>query len=338
MRRSLPILAAACLGVLARPIPSAGQEQPAPDPKNDPVLNDPSVQERADEIRRRPAAPEGVAPTQTPSAEPRAKPSEGLAPNDFAVRQAPLRREGTFLVRQRGSLVRLDSGDAAFVFHRDASGRTERPMILIQSQNLARLEQLAADSGEDAAFHVTGQVFVYRDRNYLLLTVPPVPAGQPAAAPEAPKDPEEGTRPGDAEPTTAELIRALEVQRERPRSLGIPPVTNESAASSARPGSQAQDADPEGTIITRRRARLGRLSDGSTAAVFDNDADSSPSIDRPLALAPSLNSERMEFLASTRPEGLEFEISGRVLQYKGRNLLLPVMFRIHPSGGLNRRQ
>lgn len=312
------------------------QEQP--DPAADPNLNDPSVDAKARDLERH-KQPVPVPPAVTrPAAQPQADPVAGL---QTGLTGAPLRREGTFLVRQRGSLVKTSGGQWAFVFHRVPQGQAERPMFLLRSQHLARMEQLAGQRPEEATFLISGQVFAYRGVNYLLVApIPPVlaqpdsnaasadqPAGAPAEAPSAPP------QTGDAEPTTHDLLRTLEAQRDRPRALGLPPAPESTAAPPDRKAILA-----EGTIINRRRGRLVRAAGGETAVMFDNDADSAAGVDPPLILLPCLTMERMETIGIDRGESLVFEISGRVFAYGGRNYLLPTMFQIYAPTDLERRQ
>jgi hypothetical protein len=330
--------------------PAAAQNQappePKPEPRSDPALNDPSVREKADEMDR----PRGLAPALAPTGAPEAEPVTpgvppesaipGLESSDHAVTRAPLRREGTFLVRQRGSMVRLRTGAWAFVFQKDAAGNAERPMILVPSSNLSRMEHLAADRAEGMSFLLTGQVFAYLGRNYILPTRPPVlvMSDRGAVAPDAPDTsataPPAMTRSGRTDPEVDQLLKELESQREAPPAiLTSPPMTRAPDA-----GSRAPDPVPEGAMISRRRGRLVRQPDGETAFVIDTDADTSAAADPPYTLVPCLTRERMENQAARMAEVMIFEVSGRVLAYQGRNYLIPTMFQAYPSSDLSRRQ
>lgn len=234
-------------------------------------------------------------------------------------------------------MVRLRTGDWAFVFHADARGRAERPMILVPSQNLARMEHLAADRADKVAFLLTGQVFVYLGRNYILPTVPPVllMAEEAAVSGPAPAPEPASPRATGGEPTAEQLIRELEAQRETPRSIGLaraPSMAGNGAAG------RTPEPLPEGSVISRRRGRLVRLAGGDTAFLMDADADSNPAADPPLTLIPCLSRERMENHAANAGEGMVFEVSGRILTWQGRNFLVPTMFQAYPNGTLSRRQ
>jgi hypothetical protein len=76
--------------------------------------------------------------------------------------------EGTFLAARRGRLVRSAAGEWLFVVDSGAEGVAEPPMLLLPCRNLAAMERLAEQRGDAVTFTVSGQVFVYRDRNCLL--------------------------------------------------------------------------------------------------------------------------------------------------------------------------
>jgi hypothetical protein len=332
---------------------AAGPGRAQETPKDDPALTDPSVGQKATELDKPRSPAPGLAPTAAPAASP-VSPGvppvtaiPGLESTDLAVARAPLRREGTFLLRQRGSMVRLRTGEWAFVFHRDAEGKAERPMLLVPSQNLARMEHLAADRASSVAFLLTGQVFVYLGRNYILPTVPPVlvmadavqaapqpVAGGPDQAGGSPAPPAGANQGLGPDPDVDRLVRELEAHREAPRSLGLARAPDAPRAHSDRP----PDLLPDDTVIVRRRGRLIRAAGGETAFVMDNDADSGAAADPPLILVPCLNRERMEARAAQAAESLTFEVSGRVLTYQGRNYLIPSMFQVYPKTDLSRRQ
>ncbi|MEX2217654.1 MAG: hypothetical protein WD749_02745 [Phycisphaerales bacterium] len=305
-------------------------------------------------------------PAPPPARQQRPRPPEasipGLEDTDFTVRRAPLRREGTFLLRQRGSMVRLPGGERAIIFHPDQTGRAERPMLLIPCANLERMEQIAADRPTPPVFDISGQVFAYRGVNYLLPTAfpmvqpgpgtpPPSPAGtEPPGEPAGTPAPPAGGAPAtDTDIPVQDLIRQLEGQRERPRTidagLPAPPVrTGEShrqgaagspGAAAATDGSRPPIA--EGRVITRRRARMVREG-GGWALAFDSGPEGDRSLDRPMLVAPCLNLERMEAWAASRGDAMQLEVSGHILAYEGRNSVIPTMFRVYPASDLEPRQ
>ncbi|MBC7835607.1 MAG: hypothetical protein H7Y88_10985, partial [Phycisphaerales bacterium] len=99
---------------------------------------------------------------------------KATTPGRVGVREArPGRRpkllaEGTFLPSRRGRMVRAPEGEWMYVFDADARGLSEAPMVLMPCQNLAAMERITAQRGEGATFTVSGQVFAYKGKNYLL--------------------------------------------------------------------------------------------------------------------------------------------------------------------------
>ena len=103
--------------------------------------------------------------------------SRGLA--DLAIRgiapgaKSPkLRREGEFVRTRKGRLVHAaNSRQALFQFEADSAGSPEPPMVLMPCRLLESMEELVFEQGDWVVFIVTGQVFVYREVNYLLPTM-----------------------------------------------------------------------------------------------------------------------------------------------------------------------
>ena len=286
-------------------------------------------------------APRAIAPAG--SAPPgRATSIPGLEDTDFRLRPAPLRREGSFILRQRGSMIRLPGGERAFVFHRDAQGRAERPMVLLPCLMLQGMEQIARERGADTAFLLTGQVYAYHGVNYLLPTASPVvgtnspehePTPKPESPPQPPPEPERPASP-PADPAVQDLIRGLEQQRHRPRTLGAPP----SAPAPPAPAAESRDLLAEGSALSRRRGRLVRLSNGEWAFAMDNAPADQTAGDRVIVLSPCLNLERLEYWEAQVGDGATLLLSGRIYQYQGRNHLIPTMHQVVTAGELSPRQ
>lgn len=216
------------------------------------------------------------------------------------------------------------------VFPRQTDGTAGGAMILIRSEALHRIEEVAGPEPDSVPVAVSGQVFTYRGVNYLLCTAwriddvaaaPPQPAPAPEAVPAPP-----APRASDLDA----VMRELEEQRRRPRSLAAP--------GDGMNGRGDPAVLPEGTMLVRRRGRLVRVAEGQTALLIDNDADSSRSADPLLLLAPCRALEQMEQMALVQGETLLFEVSGRVLAYRGRNYMIPILFQLCPPSELERRQ
>lgn len=279
-------------------------------------------------------APQPIAPASTPASTPSPKAPAvkddsipGLEDADFRLTPAPLRREGSFILRQRGSMVRLPGGERAIIFHRDAQGRAERPMVLLPCLTLQSMETVAGDGSKDTAFLVSGQVYVYHGVNYLLPTAAPVASGaEPAPAPKAAE-----TEPSK-DPAVEDLIRGLEAQKDRPRTLG--------GGGGAPKETQAGPTDllAENSIISLKRGRLVRLASGEWAFTFDNDTSGEAAADRTLVINPCLNLQRLEAWASKLGDGATILMSGRVFQYQGRNHIMPTMHQVAAPNDLSPRQ
>jgi hypothetical protein len=124
------------------------------------------------ERQRPPAAPAPApvpsAPAINPSTAP-ALPSGAAA--DSATTGTKLVREGTFITARRGRMTRSVTGEMLFTFDGDARGRSEPAMVLMPCMNLQGMERIVERAGESITFTLSGQVFVYRGRNYLLPTL-----------------------------------------------------------------------------------------------------------------------------------------------------------------------
>jgi hypothetical protein len=256
----------------------------------------------------------------------------GLERTDPTLKPPALLREGSFIVRRRGSMAKLPSGEWAFIFHRDASGAAERPMVLVPCQTLQRMQQTAGDDPAQSTFAISGEVFSYRGVNYLLPTAAALesartqpPASQPALPTPAPA--------GSAE--VQDLIRRLEAQRDRPRTLDPAAMQGRPAADSD--SSARANIIAEGKTLVRRKGRLVRTASGDYAFVFDAGSGAEPSLDRPLPLAPCLMLQQMESLPGRLGDAAVIELSGRILVYNNRNYLIPTLYQVQPKNDLQPR-
>jgi hypothetical protein len=110
------------------------------------------------------------APAATPAP---TTPTTAPAPVAPAAEQqtARLLREGTFLSSRRGRLTRSVAGELLFTFDADARGRADPAMVMLPSQNLQAMERVIERAGETVTFTVSGQVYVYKGRNFLMPTL-----------------------------------------------------------------------------------------------------------------------------------------------------------------------
>jgi hypothetical protein len=294
----------------------------------------------------------------TPGPAPIATPT--IAPEIAAPLRAPRRvggsimREGAFLVQARGSIARDDRSGWWILTVEDqrlpSAGLTFRALPNLKLSEI----ELAVRSLRDSSprFEVTGEVFVFRGRNYLLISQAPLIGIEPVKGPSVgvdapPTTPAPATsRDGAEEPrgdSADDIAAALEeavgpaarsLSNDRPAPpMGVTPDRSNSGL----PGATLT----EGTRIDSRRGRLVRERSGEWSFVFD--ADASGRIDPAMTIAPCLLLERMQAYASGMdttvgvagpPAGVNAAaagamiLSGQVLAYDGRNYLLPTVFRI----------
>jgi len=119
-------------------------------------------------------------PTSTPGAvQPPSTAVTGTANAITAAGLPPTQRllpEGTLLASRRGRLVRSDQGQWVFAFDAGASqgsapATRDRPLIILPCLVLQDMERNAHRLGDSAAMTVSGRVYLYAGRNYLLPTM-----------------------------------------------------------------------------------------------------------------------------------------------------------------------
>jgi len=117
-----------------------------------------------------------IEPTRVPGvAQPASSPYDvdprvlGTAPG---TKLPTLRREGKFVIMRRGRVVRAPDGiNTLFVFEADSEQAPEPPLILMPCALRQDMEDYIAERGDKVVFVLSGQVFVYRNLNYLLPTM-----------------------------------------------------------------------------------------------------------------------------------------------------------------------
>ncbi len=172
---------------------AAASAQDHADPSHDPALTSPSVTDRihameSPVVSRDPVKPDGSA-------------SPGAS--------APL-REGSFLSARRGRLAQHPDG-WAFYFDADATGRSDAPVWMQPCSTLSAMLRLMESRRESTTFFMSGEVFAYDGRNYVLPTYFTIAAARTqeieAAGPEVEPSPEDGA---SSEPTASSLISGIQ--------------------------------------------------------------------------------------------------------------------------------
>jgi hypothetical protein len=157
--------------VTATPIVSVMPPPPRPEstgaaptaPSVPAAIADPAVEKILAELREAGGDRRSAQPLMPPARKEGVPSSVGPAGSGPA-----LLPEGTFLASRRGRLAKSASGEWMFVVDSGAEGVAEPAMVLMPCQNLAGMERTAEQRGDAVTFSVSGQVFAYRERNYLL--------------------------------------------------------------------------------------------------------------------------------------------------------------------------
>lgn len=349
------------------PVPKpAPPEKPAPasDPRHDPELNDASLDEAAEHLGVRraarpgePVTPPAPQPAPSPAAEGTGKqqaPKPIIRPQGVPVARRP--REGMFLLNKRGALLSVPTGDVIFVPAPDGKGRSERPMVLLPCRTLEHIETAAglksnqADgrSGErngspsyDVATapqaSITGQVMVFRDREYLLPTAfKIVPVSEAATEQASPAAPESGSaKPAEGDGKAAEPMEASQPEAEsgdQARQGNQPGQDDRRDANrdvqdlirdleSRRQGPRALDRNAA-NAGARRASGVAGTGKPSATQPPAGESTPSPGEAKPPA-APATGGDAAIAVGPPKPEGtLIVSRRGRVVRVAGRDLAL----------------
>lgn len=353
-------VSAGCWGAAGQTPPETKPAEPAAEPASKPA-GTPFV---------RPAEPVKVAPTRevptplvptTDKGKPVVAPKPngaipGLAKEDTSLPARRFYPEGTFLSKRAGRLVKASTGDVVFVPARDSKGKGEAPMVVLPTQALSRLEAAPGVFAETSSVVISGEVYVYFDRQYLLPTAysverqivdtttttpttPTPPTAQPASA-------KADSKPSTAaDPAVADLIQDLETKR---GSAKAPEISTKQAAAAEsaeqlekgktdmRASAPSGALTNEGSVLFNKRARLTRVATGPLMVSFDGDsASAAPAA---MVLLRCRMAQKLDELAASRGDDLVVQVSGRVFVYGGRNYLLPTLAQVVPKGDVKSLQ
>ena len=100
-----------------------------------------------------------------------------------ATGEVELIPEGTQVVARRGRMSRGPRGTWWFTFDADVDGLVDPPMVLLPCLLRERMERYAERSGGRAAMLLSGRVYQYEDRNYILPTMFQIPNERTALRP-----------------------------------------------------------------------------------------------------------------------------------------------------------
>lgn len=259
-----------------------------------------------------------------------------------STRTAPaLLREGSYLTDIVG-LLRPDpqTGTWVFILERstDETGSTGAPpqFIFLPSTPLEQMQRTVESTDLEVLFRMNARVYAFQDRNYIL----PIGAAQLDRYSESPTEPRanqpdtagdeaQGTRGNQS---ATDILQSLREEVTLPRALeGVPEDSDQASATTG--GGRA--TIEENSLVVNRRGRLSRNATGAFVFVFD--ADATGLADPPMTLLPCLLLERLQREYHRGGSGATLLISGSVFTYRGRNFLLPTVYRLERTSGNLRR-
>lgn len=250
-----------------------------------------------------------------------------------------LLREGSVLVQTVGRVTQSQVDRWMLTIDRpDDEAGEPLELILLPCRVLEEMQRIVrATDGEQSTFEVTGEVFVYNDRNYFL----PTHASQVVAPPEedsgdeAPPGDDEpdasnDAPPSEAAPATDDSAEAI-MQRLRKKAGSVARSSVPADTSAALDTQRTADASTlrEGMLLVDRRGHLTRTSDGTWTFIFAADAEGLS--DPPVRVLPCLLLERMQKYARRHSNVAPILLSGRVFEYRDRHYVLPTLYRVPQS-------
>jgi hypothetical protein len=246
-----------------------------------------------------------------------------------------LLRQGSHLLRAVGEMSMDDERGAwTLTIEPKDERRPHQELTVLPCSLLDEMERLIeAAPGYELKFEVTGEVYVYKKRNYFMPTHPPLlvgrhEAGRPAEEPAGPAESEGDIEEGDEESSaeTPKRDTADDIIRDLEDSAGL-------FAHRPDAGAQADAGDEagvrpvrEGAVLVSRRGHVRRTGGGAYIFIFDADAEGQA--DPPMVLLPCMLLERLEQYSWRAGDMAVVLMSGRVYTYHGLNYLLPTVYRI----------
>lgn len=332
--------------------PRTGTREQRPlDPRTDPALNDPTLEDVLTEQQRRRVNDEPVDPR------PVLAPQQPLPTQPMPRGQGASARfypEGSFVSMLQGRLLQTTTGQS--VFDSGESGG----FILLPCRRLDQLLTATSTLTGQVTVTLSGQVFAYRDRHYMLLTAysvrageaqAPAPSTAPATAPAAGKPSTTDTKAQEppAQPSSDALDIIRELESSRPAARAIDPAPSAAAPITPQTEIRSEPDDAleqrtthallaEGKVLTGRRGRIIRnpRDEGRLTFVLDNHAPADGPASFPLLPCRVLQS--IETTAGYRGEEQTYIVSGRVTASGGKNYLLPTLVQTTRRGDMRPMQ
>ncbi|MFM1805392.1 MAG: hypothetical protein RL136_2271 [Planctomycetota bacterium] len=286
------------------------------------------------------AAPQGQG---TPTPPPTVRETTVAPQARVADYRLPLLREGSAIARVTGDLTQ-DPDEKVWLFRplEPEAGTIRREFVLLPSpvlEDMLRTERIA---GAPVQFEMSGRVFIYHGRNFLLPDFAPVimrfdaATGERPAASEATQPAPSGDDrfvPAEGDGANAEAREDAivdEIERRLEERAGRAPQARP-ASSPSRTDASDDAASEAATVLangTRLTRRLGRLSrDPQTGSWRFVPTQSTGRGDPSIELLPCLLLERLEGAARENDAAPAILLSGTVYAYEGRTYLMPTSFR-----------
>jgi hypothetical protein len=288
------------------------------------------------------ASPSSPAPPAAPVASPTAPVARETAAQpsiDLGGYRLPLLREGSAISRAVGDLT-LDPDEKLWLFRplEAETGGLRREFVLMPSPVLEDVLRTHRMAGAPVQFEMTGRVFMYRGRNFLMADFAPAimrfdakPGETPAATDAAQVTPSGEDKfvppPADAAESRDDAV-VDEIERRLEERAGRAPQARPTERGGAAAGSRDRAEAAPLANGTRLTLRLGRLSRDPQAGSWrfvpqQNSGSGDPSLE----ILPCLLLEKLENTARESDTAPAILISGTVYAYEGRNYLLPTSFR-----------
>jgi hypothetical protein len=143
-----------------KPTPAPDTTKPADKPASPPKESDPDVQQLIRDLQSQREA-QRAAEIGVPVRAPEPKPTEA---------DSSLLTEGLMIVRRRGRLLRTGASEWTFRFDKGTGGsdKIDRPLLVIPSLNLQRMEAWTLRRGEEMTLELSGRVLAYQGKNYII--------------------------------------------------------------------------------------------------------------------------------------------------------------------------
>ena len=344
------------------PAQALGQPEPAEQPQSDPIEQQIEDAERL--VPRPPGEVEAFSPKHEASTSP-VRP--GLTGGeDWATMLEPtwpgaagpaLLPERSFVNNLRGTVVRGPHDTRIFVpASTPASGSTRaerktpppRAMLLLPCTILDRFNTYVLADQPSTSALLSGQVFLYNDRNYILPTTfrratgTPPPSAPTADPDDEGEDEADISRAGGTEPATDSSVDALAdnpdvsalmSQLERHSPIARPAARKRALASGTEKSAESTPVS-DGQYITARRGRVIRTPEGTWSFVPDSDETPSTRAIN-ITLLPCRTLEALEHLALRQGDAAAGLMSGRLYQSQGHTYLLPTLYQVEHRGGVD---